>query len=101
MPTLSHLDKEFVAHYCNQSEGQTSPSTQAVNLQDLANHCANMVESIRQQDKHLRRLQKILKSNSKLLFQVMTLNYVLKHIKTYYLEHQIIVMKIHDANCGA
>ena len=65
MPTLPHLDKEFVANYCSQSEGLTSHSIHAaVNLQDLAKHCANMVEVRRKHPRHHTKLPSILKRNS-------------------------------------
>ena len=64
MPNLSHLNKDFVAHFGSlvpdnnqgQSEGQPSPSEQAVNLQELADDCAKQVQFLRQQDKYPKRL---------------------------------------------
>ena len=81
MPNLSHLNKDFVAHFGSlvtdnnqgQSEGQPSPSEQAVNLQELADDCAKQVQFLRQQDKYPKRLHTILGSNSKLLFKFMLL----------------------------
>ena len=66
MTNLSHLNTDFFAHlgalYPDKSQDQsaTYPSAHlADDLQKLAADCAEQVISIRQEDKHPRRLHKI------------------------------------------